>query len=304
MRSAFFIAALVAGSCFSASVLAQDSQGRAQSFVSEVAYAPSGSDRPYARWDSRICVGAVGLTPSEAQTLVDRISMRAQSVGLRTGEPGCQANVMVIYAPDSDTLSRQIVDQRRDLLGNGGDTAGSDALAAFANTPRPVRWWHVSDAGAGGLSDRPGADRARRSTGGDVAQAAASNDGGGASGVEGAGNIEGVDAVRVSGSRARQVTRNNMSYALIVVDARRVAGVPATAWMDYVALVSLAQIDPTARAEGYDTILNVFNTPQTTQTGLTAWDDAFLRALYRARDASANRQTADIARRMAEASPS
>lgn len=304
MRSAFFIAALVVGGCFSATVLAQDSQGRAQSFVSEVAYAPSGSDRPYARWDSRICVGAVGLTPSEAQTLVDRISMRAQSVGLRTGEPGCQANVMVIYAPDSDTLSRQIVDQRRDLLGNGGDTAGSAALAAFANTPRPVRWWHVSDAGAGGLSDRPGADRARRSSGTDVAQAAASNDGGGASGVEGAGNIQGVDAVRSNGSRARQVARNNMSYALIVVDARRVSGVPATAWMDYVALVSLAQIDPTARAEGYDTILNVFSTPQVTQTGLTAWDDAFLHALYRARDASANRQTADIARRMAEASPS
>ncbi|MBK8542209.1 MAG: hypothetical protein IPL62_00755 [Caulobacteraceae bacterium] len=136
----------------------------------------------------------------------------------------------------------------------------------------------------GGLSDRPGADRARRSTGGDVAQAAASNDGGGASGVEGAGNIEGVDAVRVSGSRARQVTRNNMSYALIVVDARRVAGVPATAWMDYVALVSLAQIDPTARAEGYDTILNVFNTPQTTQTGLTAWGRCFpARAVSRSR---------------------
>ncbi len=205
MRSAFFIAALVAGSCFSASVLAQDSQGRAQSFVSEVAYAPSGSDRPYARWDNRICVGAVGLSPSDAQTLVDRISNRAQSVGLRTGEPGCQANVMVIYAPDSDTLSRQIVDQRRDLLGNGGDTAGSDALAAFANTPRAVRWWHVSDAGVGGLSDRPGAERSRRSTGGDVAQAAATGDGPSVSGVEGAGNIEGVDAVRSSGSRARQV---------------------------------------------------------------------------------------------------
>jgi hypothetical protein len=70
--------------------------------------------------------------------------------------------------------------------------------------------------------------------------------------------------------------------------------------MDYVALVSLAQIDPTAGADGYDTILNVFDTPQSTQTGLTAWDDAFLRALYRARDATASRQTSDIARRLAQ----
>jgi hypothetical protein len=194
------------------------------------------------------------------------------------------------------------VAERRDLLGNGGATAGSDALAAFANSPRAVRWWHVSDAGAGGLLDRPGAARELQSSGTDVAQAAA-GEAGTTSGVEGAGNLQGVEGVRVSGSRARQVTRNNMSYALVVVDARRVAGVPASAWMDYVALVSLAQIDPSAHADGYDSILNVFDAPQSTQTGLTSWDDAFLRALYRARDGAANRQKGDIARRMAEAAP-
>jgi hypothetical protein len=209
---------------------------------------------------------------------------------------------MVIYAPDADVLTRQIVDQRRDLLGgNSGATASRATLESFANTPRAIRWWHVSDAGAGGLLDRPGAARDLQSSGGSVAQEAAGNEG--TSGVEGADNLQGVTGVRVSGSRARTVARNNLSYALVVVDARRVASVPASAWMDYVALVSLAQIDPHAQPDGYDTVLNVFEAPQSTQTGLTAWDDAFLHALYRARDTTANRQTGDIARRMAEAAP-
>ena len=147
--------------------------------------------------------------------------------------------------------------------------------------------------------DRPGVERSRQSQGREVAAQASVGTAG--AGVEGAGELSGVEAVRVSGSRARYVARNNLSYALVVVDARRVANVPAGAWMDYVALVSLAQIDPTARPEGYDTILNVFDETQPAQTSLTAWDDAFLHALYRTRDATANRQTGDIARRLAQA---
>jgi len=298
MRSSIFVAALVAGCCIAAPTFAQDARERARAFVDQVAYVPAASDRPLARWNDRICVGAVGLAAAEAQALVDRISARALSVGLRPGEPGCQANIMVIYAPDSDTISHEIVDRRRDLLGQGGYSAGSDALQAFANTPRAIRWWHVSDDGAGGLLDRPGVERSRQSQGRETAQAQSVGTPG--AGVEGAGELSGVEAVRVSGSRARYVARNNLSYALVVVDARRVANVPAGAWMDYVALVSLAQIDPTAHPEGYDTILNVFDAPQPTQTGLTAWDNAFLRALYRARDATASRQTGDIARRLAQ----
>jgi len=298
---ATFVSAIAAVVCFQAPAFAQTSdaanQERARAFVDLVAVSTSDAR---ARWDDRICVGAVGLATDQAQALVDRISARAQALGLRAGEPGCQANVMVIYAPDSDAISRQIVDQRRDLLGyfaqDGQATLGRDALDDFANTPRPVRWWHVSSTGYGTL--RPETALTRQTQSQTTALAAASRDGGEApSGMADARDMQGTDGVRVSGSRARSDERNDLTYALVVVDARRVADVPASTWMDYVAFVALAQVDPYASTADYPTILNAFAEASESPTALTDWDTAYLEALYRSRGAG-NRQAADIARRM------
>ena len=121
---------------------AQEPRERAQTYVERVALTTDPSDA-LARWDGEVCVGAVGLAPEQAQALVDRVSVRARAVGLRPGASGCRANVMVIYAPDSDVVTREIVDQRRDLLGFYPDderiTAGRAAMDDFANTPRATR---------------------------------------------------------------------------------------------------------------------------------------------------------------------
>jgi len=299
MRALRFSAAFLAAACLHVSASAQTDQPRARAFVDQISLASTANER-LPRWDSNICVGAVGLGASEAQSLVDRISARAASVGLRPGAPGCRANVMVIYAPDADTLTRQIVEERRDLLGyygeNGQATPGREAMAEFANTSRPVRWWHVSDTGAGSI--RPDAERSRRSTDQSAALAAAS--GSPDAGRGSLNDLDGADAVRVSGTRARPELRNDLSYVLIVVDAPRVAGAPASAWMDYVALVALAQINPDARPADFPTILNLFSAPQSAPTALTEWDVAYLEGLYRGRNTVAgNRQANDIANRIA-----
>lgn len=305
MRKAIFAATVGAALCVTASASAQEQFERARSFVDQVAL-QSSSDRPLARWEDDVCVGAVGLSPADAQLLVDRISMRARSVGLRPGAPGCRANVMVIFAPDSDALTRQIVDQRRDLLGYYPDgsavIAGRAELEDFANTARPVRWWYVADAGSGAIQDRPGAALDRQSSGRSQA-AAAAGAGGGAATSDSSGDIQGMEAVRGNASRTRSsnVARNQLSYTLVVVDARRVTNITPVAWMDYVSLVALAQIDPNARTSGYDTVLNLFASSQPATTSFSAWDDAYLRAVYRARrDAGGNRQINDVARRMSE----
>lgn len=295
-----FPAALAVLGCLFATPALAQTESPARGYVEQVALSED-SDTALARWDEDVCVGAVGLAANEAQALVDRISARAQAVGLRTGAPGCRANVMVIYAPNADTLTRQIVDERRDLLGFYGDdsrvTAGREAMEDFANTPRPVRWWHVSTTGVGSV--RLDAARSRQSSG-RTAAAAAGGDGGGASSADvgSAQDLQGMDAVRVSGSRARAEVRNELSYVLIVVDARRVANVPAAAWMDYVAFNALAQVDPDARTTDFSTILNLFSQADSPPTALTNWDIAFLDGLYRARNEASSRQIASIARRM------
>ncbi|WP_156767527.1 hypothetical protein [Candidatus Viadribacter manganicus] len=302
MRTAMFTAAIGAVFCFSTPALAQTEAPSTRNFVQQVALEPRSSERPLARWEDNICVGAVGLSVADAQTLVDRISVRARSVGLDPGAPGCRANVMVIYAPDADALTRQIVDQRRDLLGyytdGGAVVAGREELDEFANVSRPVRWWYIASEGAGAIQSRPGAEMDRQSSGRSQA-AAAAGDGGSVTGI-GAGDIQGMESVRTNGTRARTALRNELTYALVVVDARRVANLQPSAWMDYVAMVALAQIDPSASTQEFDTILNLFSTAPS-QTALSSWDDAYLKALYRARrDSGGNRQFADVARRMSE----
>jgi hypothetical protein len=286
----------------------------AHQFSSEISEIPQVEDQ-FARWNSRICPGVVGMDPAAAQLLVDRISARAAAVGLRPGQPGCRANVMVIYAPDSDVLTQEIVTQRRDLLGyytdEGVVTAGREALQEFAETPRAVRWWHVAQTttadgqALGNAEMRPG--RAAR----EARRAAVAADGGGdgrivpASNVyyagNGEGNFQGVEGIRSSGSRMRRETRQDLNYVLIIVDARRVADVPVSAWMDYVAMVSLAQIDPDARSTTAPSILNLFIGASPPVFELTDWDVAYLDGLYRAtRDAANSRQQLrEIAERMA-----
>lgn len=302
MRTAMFTAAIGAVLCFSTSASAQTEGPTTRSFVEQVALEPRSDERPLARWEGDVCVGAVGLSPQDAQTLVDRISVRARAVGLNPGAPGCRANVMVIYAPDSDVLTRQIVDQRRDLLGYYADgsavASGRAELDEFANTSRPVRWWYVASEGAGAIQSRPGAEMDRQSSG--RSQAAAAATGAGDMSLS-SGDIQGMDSVRTNGTRARTALRNELTYALVIVDARRVANLQPTAWMDYVAMVSLAQIDPSANTQQFDTILNLFSTAESSQTALSQWDDAYLKALYRARrDAGGSRQFGDVARRMTE----
>ncbi|MEQ1817500.1 MAG: hypothetical protein ABL871_02730 [Terricaulis sp.] len=297
----------VAACLFAAPASAQDAGSNAQTFVERIALATSPQDS-LARWDGEVCVGAVGLAPEQAQALVDRVSVRARAVGLRPGAPGCRANVMVIYAPDSDVVTREIVDQRRDLLGYYADdanvTAGREAMEEFATAPRPIRWWHVSSTGVGSMS--PDAEHRMRQSSGRTAALAAARSGISPADIGSPSDIQGVDAVRTNGSRMRNVAvrSNDLSYALIVVDARRVAEIPADAWMDYVALVALAQLDPGADTSGYPTVLNLFASNQTSRpTGLTPWDIAYLEALYRGRPEQSSRQINSIARRISDSAP-
>lgn len=304
MKFFHFSAALIAAASLVTAAHAQ--QPTAHDYAHEIALA-TGEDNPLARWDEGVCVGAVGLDASQLQQLVDVVSTRARAVGLRPGRPGCRANVMVVFSGDSDAITRQIVDQRRDMLGfYSGDarvTAGREAMEDFANVPRPIRWWHVSSTGVGSMN--PAAARTRQSSGRSAAAAAASDTGGNAAAGDqgGASDIQGADGVRSNGSRVRGAESNNeLSYALLIVDARRVANTPVSAWMDYVAFAALAQLNPDARTANYPTILNLFTQSSSTPTGLTAWDLAYLDGLYRARNENSDRQIASIARRIDDAS--
>jgi hypothetical protein len=125
------------------------------------------------------------------------------------------------------------------------------ALDEFAASERAVRWWHVSmpvDARTG--------QRAIRLPG------------------------DPPPTVNVAGpSRIHNGTRDDLRNVIIVVDVTKLTGTTWQQLADYLAVVSLAQVDPDASPASYDSILNLFSNPAA-YSGLTDWDRSYVRALY------------------------
>lgn len=240
-------------------------------FVSEVAAPPRGTR--LARWDRKVCIGAMNLAPQYAQYMVDRVSQVAIDVGLDVGEPGCRPEVMIIASADGPALAQKLV--RDNPIGFRPASAltdrGSAALRAFQNSDEPIRWWHVSMPVSVDT--------------GDVAVA-----------------LHGEEAPTVAvrdASRLRSNVRDDLKRVIIIVDVSKVRSVSFRALSDYVAMVALAQINPGTDLGRYPTVLNLF-ADRDAVTGLTDWDVDYLAGLYTARDdrARSSQQQRDIARGM------
>src|SRR5262249_33331168 len=145
-------------------------------------------------------------------------------------------------------------------------------FARFMTEQRPVRWWHVSQTFA---------DSGRRiAPGGDPTPTPVWYDGAVSSGV-----------------------RENLDHTIVVVDATRAAGVRLDALADYLAMVSLANLNPATDTRQFPTILNLFADPTSDNPrpeAMSAWDVAYLEGLYHMQRNALNwrRQRAEVAARM------
>ncbi|MDI6625939.1 MAG: hypothetical protein QME55_14505 [Brevundimonas sp.] len=232
-----------------------------RSFVDEVA-APN-RRRGIARWDDRICVGVANLRAEPAQYIVDRVSTVAEDLGVIPGDPGCQPNVIIIASDDPDGLARQLTEERRRAfrMGGSGMDRGGRALENFVANDAPVRWWQVSmpaNSETGQRATRiPGECRDPCMSTSDYAPVIAT-----------------FAASRLSTQIVDYIFRT-----VVILDIDQIGGVSGQQLADYVAMVTLAQIDPQADTSRYASILNVFDAPDTAP-GLTDWDQAYLRGLY------------------------
>ena len=227
-----------------------------QDFLAEVVALPPGGG--YARWHQKVCVGVHNLEARATAYLQERITRLANEVGLETGEPDCAPDVIIIFTVNADEVATTLVEEQPFLFRPGGPTCcmqlGLEALDDFKVSDDPVRWWHVSmpvDAQLGQRAiklpqDGPGS----------------------------------YPIISVAGpSRIHSGVVDKLWHVIVVVDATRLTG---TTWQeigDYLAVISLAQIDPKTAPDEYDSILNLFSNPAA-YTGLTDWDRSYVRALY------------------------
>lgn len=262
-------------------VVAERLREMVRQFVGEVAVAPS-SERQIARWDRKICPLVAGLPARQMQYMADRIAQRAHQVGLEPEGAGCKANILIFITPDAGRFAEGIVDEYRELMAyystTGINTLGRGPLEDFTTSTAPVRWWHVNQT--------------------------VSADGQQLGGDTGNGDAQVLRSGQAPG-RLRRATRQDFLRVVIIVDARQAAGVQLQALSDYVAMVSLAQLDPAGEATSVPSILNLFVEHQSGQSGpaaMTEWDEAYLDGLYNARRTAPREvwQQRDIADRMVD----
>jgi len=243
-----------------------------QGFIQEIEPPPL-SEGQLARWDSRVCPLVAGIPAHQAQYVIDSIAMRAFDLGLRPGGPDCRANLLIFFTPDADVLAQALAGDRALVAyynnAEYGNTLGRDALDRFVSSDAPVRWWHVAQT---------------------VSRSGVVLDGEG-------------DFVRSDGTRLHRDTRQDFNRAMIVVDARQADGMPFEALAEYLAMVSLAQLDADADTSATPSILNLFAERAAggeVTIRMTDWDVAYLQGLYAApRNANNVRtQQGAITRRM------
>lgn len=244
-------------------ITARPRDNMVRDFVNEVA-APN-RNRGIARWEKDVCIGVANLRGAAAQYIVDRMSAVAVDMGLTPGEPGCEANVIVIASDSADRVAEELVNQRLNalIMGGSGMDQGRAALNAFASSDRPVRWWQISmpiDSQTGAAAIRlPGECNGPCSGAADF----------------------GPKIRLATSSRLSSPIVDSLFRTVIIVDLEQVRGVTIQQLADYLAMVTLAQIDPEADTHGFQSILNVFESPASVG-GLTEWDQTYLRGLYRA----------------------
>ncbi len=227
----------------------------ATEFVIELADPPT-SNNGYATWGRRICVGVQDAPLESAQYVADRISQIAAELGVRPGEPGCDPNLVIFFASDAKALATALVDERplvfRPYGGEGGTNQGLQSLSEFASSEAPVRWWQVTM-----VVDTMGKPA-----------------------IEAPDGLNGPPVVAGANSLITNSVQDQLWTATVIVDVPQVSGLSWRQLADYLAIVSLAQIDPKGDSSGYDSILNIFESPNSASE-LTDWDWSYLRGLYK-----------------------
>lgn len=222
-------------------------------FVGDVAAPVRG--RGMARWNRTVCVGAVNFQPAMAHYITDRVSTVAEDLGLSAGGAGCSPNILIIGTDDAKALANLMVEKNRRTFRPGptGTDHGSDALNNFRTSDAPIRWWQVAvpvDSHTGDIAVRlPGHDAPQTST--------------------------------FAASRLSTQIVDSLVRAIVIVDMTKLEGLNSLQLSDYIAMVSLAQIDPEADTSRFHSILNVAGDPLQAET-LTDWDVAYLDGLYSA----------------------
>lgn len=205
------------------------------------------SDEPLARFEDPLCPGVAGLRLDAAEAMVGRIRENAELLGLKLAQNGdCQANLVVAFVKDGRAYLEDL--QARDPRAFG-DMKLADRRALLAS-PGPVRVFQRVVP-----HSRDGRPIPRHENLTDVPQT----------------------AMWMAHSKIYAATRNDIDYALVLIDRDEIEGVGVGQLADYATFRGLTQILPQTYG---DSILALFDGEGAQPARLTEFDRAYLTALY------------------------
>ncbi len=108
--------------------------------------AQTGPTGQLARWRHTICPAIVGIEPTQAERMAQRIADVAQSVGLIQASSHCRPTMLIIVVPDPGELAAQLAGKYPVTLGHDGRWR----LKRFVESQQPVRWLALTDPCGGG----------------------------------------------------------------------------------------------------------------------------------------------------------
>lgn len=228
---------------------ALDEAASARRFIDRISPPLTGT-APLARFSDTVCVGSAGLPVAAGQTVVDRVSEIAASVGLRVAEPGCAPNVLVLFVEDSRASVRRLAS-----AGSPGIKSQSiaDVRRIVAEPGRARAWIEVETRSRDG--DRPSYMPNEPTT-----------------------------LSVATSSRMSSAVRRDVLSATVVIDRDAMAGRDLRQVADYAAMRALTGARLRASFEG-NSILALF-TPEGdagAPRALTEYDRGYLRGLYAGR---------------------
>jgi hypothetical protein len=210
-----------------------------------------------------------GLPDNESAFVAQRLSQIASAAGAQVQSEGCAKgsyNFHVLFTLNAARAANDWYRRHRDLFEeNAGSPAQIDRFVD-PSTPGPVRVWHNAT-----LFGTDGETLVR---------------------VDPGDPVESLPRMDYTGSRLTSPGVLGLNYAVVIVDGTKTNGAGLAPIADYVAMAGLAELDLAADLGNDPTILRLFTAPADARpASLTAWDQAFLTALYHTTEAPKNLRT-------------
>jgi hypothetical protein len=210
-----------------------------------------------------------GLPENESAFVVQRLTQIASAAGARIQTEGCSKgsyNFRVLFTLNAEHDAKNWYTHHRDLFEENASSWHQIERFTDPSNAGPVRVWHNAT-----LFGTDGNSLERVNPGEP---------------------IESFPYLEYTGSHLMTPGVIGLNYALVIVDGTKTNGAGLAPIADYVAMAGLAELDLGAALGSDPTILRLFTAPADARpAALTAWDQAFLTALYRTEENPKNLRT-------------